>query len=207
MPKRLPGISIMEAKVKRIALSTIALAASLAAGAGQAQDWGGFYAGMSVTSGESGVDFPGLPSPYSGTDSAALGVFAGYNHVLASNLVIGGELSYTDIDTAQFPPVSPYYGDTLLQLRGRVGYAAGNAMPYLALGIAKTDVGIVGGPSTSENGYSIGLGTEFMVGTNMSLRAEYTRAKFSDVGENVFFPPNFADLEYETFTIGAAWHF
>lgn len=182
-------------------------AASVLAGGAQAQDWSGFYFGMSMVSGESAVDFTGLPSPYTGDDSAALGVFAGYNHVTGSNLVLGGELSYTDIDTAQFPPVSPYYGEGLLQARARVGYAAGNVMPYLALGLAQTTAGIVGGPSTSESGLSLGLGAEMMVGSNMSLRAEYTRAKFDAIGELVYFPPDFADLEYEAVSIGAAWHF
>lgn len=205
MPERDPGMQTMEAIVKLLAMTVLAV--GLAAGASQAQDWNGFYAGLSVTNGDSGVDFTGLPSPYSGSDSAAPGIFAGYNHVLSSNLVVGGELSYSSIDTAEFPPISPFYGKSLLQLRGRLGYAAGNAMPYLALGLARTDAGIVGGPTTSESGYSIGLGTEFLIGTNMSLRAEYTRAKFSGIGENVFFPPDFADLEYDTFTVGAAWHF
>lgn len=177
------------------------------AGGAQAQDWSGFYLGMAVGSGESAVDFAGLPTPYSGDDSAALGVYAGYNHVTGSNLVLGGELSYTDIDTAQFPPVSPYYGKGLMQARARVGYAAGNVMPYLALGLARTTAGIVGGPSTSESGRSLGLGAEMMVGSNMSLRAEYTRAKFDAIGEAVFFPPDFADLDYEMVSIGAAWHF
>jgi outer membrane immunogenic protein len=202
-----PGQSTLEANVKLFSISALALAAGLAAAGAQAQDWGGFYAGLSVTNGDSGLDFPGLPSPYSESDSAALGMFVGYNHVLTSNLVLGAELSKSDFNTEKFPPISPFYGDGLLQLRGRVGYAAGNVMPYLALGLARTDVGIVGGPSTSEKGYSIGIGTEFMVGSSMSLRAEYNRATFKDVGENVFFPPDFADMEYETFTFGAAWHF
>lgn len=193
--------------MKRIGVSSMVLAAGLAAGTAQAQDWAGFYAGMSVTSGDSELDFTGLPSPYTGDDGAAIGIFAGYNYVLPSNMVLGGELSYTDLDTAEFPPVSPYYGEGLLQARGRIGYAAGTVMPYFALGLAKADVGIVGGPSTSETGYSLGLGAEMLVGSNMSFRAEYTRVQFDAVGENVFFPPDFADFTYETLTIGAAWHF
>lgn len=193
--------------MKKSAVAGIVFSVSFLATAAGAQDWAGFYAGMTVSSADSEVDFPGAPSPYTGSDSAAIGIFAGYNYVTASSLVIGGELSYSDIDTAQFPPVSPYYGEGLLQARARVGYDAGNAMPYLALGLAKTDAGIVGGPSTSETGYSLGLGAEFLVGSNMSVRAEYNRAVFKDVGESVFFPPDFADLEYETLTLGAAWHF
>lgn len=193
--------------MKDLTVAGIVLAAGLAATAAGAQDWGGFYAGLAVTTAESGIDLTGVPAPYTGDDSAAIGVFAGYNHVLSSNLVVGGELSYTDVDTSQFPPITPWYGEGLLQARARLGYAAGNAMPYVALGIAKTDAGVFGGPTTSETGYSLGLGTEFLVGTNMSVRAEYNRAYFSDIGENVFFPPDFADLEYEWVTIGAAWHF
>lgn len=191
--------------MKSAALAGIILAACGLTNAASAQDWEGFYAGVAAVTGESSVDFQGLPAPFTSQDTASLGFYAGYDHRLASNLVLGGELSYTDIDTSEFPPTSIYYGQGLLQARARIGLASGKAMPYVTFGFAKTHVGILSGPSTPETGKSLGVGVEFMVGTNMSVRAEFDQATFKDV-ESTFVPPG-TDLDYQTISIGTAWRF
>lgn len=175
----------------------------LAASAASAQDWDGFYAGVNATTGGAATRFLNTPAPFRSEDPGSLGFFAGYNYQTATNLVLGGELSYTDIDTSEL--ISPFYGQGLLQARARVGLATGNSMPYVALGLAKTNFGISGGPASSENGYSVGVGMEFMVGTNMSIRAEFTKATFKGIG-NGFMEPS-PDLGLETVSIGAAFHF
>lgn len=191
-------------KIKRTLL-VAALGGAVAHGV-SAQDWGGFYAGLSTTSSSMDMNIVGAPAAYSADDGAALGIFAGYNYVLSNNMVVGGELSYADVSASDYP-ANPYTVDSLAQLRGRLGYANGNVMPYLAIGYASTDFQVPGGPSTNEEGWSFGIGAEMMVGTNMSLRAEYSRATFDSVGENVYFAPDQVDIDLDTLSIGLAMHF
>jgi opacity protein-like surface antigen len=83
----------------------------------------------------------------------------------------------------------------------------GTVMPYAAVGAARTEAGLLGGPSTNETGWSLGLGAEFMVADQMSLRTEFSTVRFSNVGENVWLPPGAGDYSYDQFTIGLGWHF
>ena len=95
----------------------------------------------------------------------------------------------------------------MLQVRARVGYAMDNIMPYIALGMAKTDLNLAGVIVTDESGITFAVGLDYMMNDKMSLRFEYNEARFNSVGEPTIFPPDVADLKIKTLTIGAAFHF
>lgn len=104
-------------------------------------------------------------------------------------------------------PVTPWGYKGMIQARARVGYAMGNLMPYMALGLAKTEFNLVNTVFTNETGMTFAVGADYMVNDKMSLRFEYNEARFNDVGEPTIFPPDVADLKVKTLMIGAAFHF
>jgi outer membrane immunogenic protein len=178
------------------------MAATLS-GTAQAQDWTGFYAGLSATTHGSEITPSGAPFGLPG-DSVSPGIFAGYNHAVGSNWIIGGELSYDAADTS-FLPSLPIEVSNTAELRGRVGYAMGNVMPYVALGVVSSDMGVLGGNYGSQSGYSMGLGLEYMVSDAMSLRTEFKQTRYSDVLEADLGPG--WSIEDRAIAIGAAFHF
>jgi outer membrane immunogenic protein len=190
--------------MKHIILSAAALTAALAGGAASAQDWQGFYVGLSASTGDASVTPPGSSFTFA-TGGTFAGIHAGYNHALGSNFIVGGEISYGDLSIANAVGFGIQY-DSLLQARARLGYAMGDFMPYVALGMAETDIGPLGAPfSFSENGIGYGLGVEWMAATNVSVRAEYTAVKFDDFNPG-FLPPG-TEVQYDLLTIGASLHF
>ena len=191
----------MKAKVLMIAAAFAAVGGMVSA-----QDWGGGYVGLSANSGDGNLDLLGSPFAYKIDGGTELGIYAGYNHVLASNLVVGGELSYSSAEGNSMP-VTPWGYDGMLQARARVGYAMDNIMPYVALGMAKTDFNVASTIFSDETGITFAVGMDYMMNDKMSLRFEYNEARFNSVGEPTIFPPDVADLKVKTLTIGAAFHF
>jgi outer membrane immunogenic protein len=185
-------------------VSIAAFAAAIAGGPAVAQDFTGFYAGLSAASHGSDLSQPGAPFDYSGS-TVSPGIFAGYNWLVAPNTIVGAELSY-DVYDQNFLPNFPLETDGMLQARARLGYTMGNAMPYAALGAAWSDMNLIGSPSQNETGWSFGLGLEYLVSTNVSVRAEYTYTRFDDVLEPAFLPPGF-DVTDHALSIGVAMHF
>jgi outer membrane immunogenic protein len=193
--------------MKHSFLPGVVLIAGLAAGTASAQDWTGFYAGVSLNSANGNFDIVSFPFPLGGSDGASLGIYAGYNYQMPSNVVFGGELSFTDM-TIPAGVGLPLSSEDLTQFRGRLGYAMDNVMPYFALGYATTEVF---GPSTpagnSTSATSFGLGAEFAFGSNAVLRAEYTKADFGDISSTLAAPPGTIDLDIEMITVGLGWKF
>lgn len=189
-------------------MKALVIAAALAglAGGANAQDWGGGYVGLSASTGDGAVELLGSPFDYNLNGGASLGIYAGYNHVMSSNLVIGGELSYSAQEGSDMP-IAPWGYKGMLQARARVGYAMGNLMPYLALGLARTEFNLVNTVFTNETGMTFAVGADYMVNDKMSLRFEYNEARFNDVGEPTILPAGVGELKVKTLTIGAAFHF
>lgn len=120
-------------------------------------DWSGGYAGVAAV----GYDFDGTVGGVAFDDDAAGGgAFLGTNFQ-NGNIVYGGELGLGtggDVDYA-------------VDLRGRVGYAAGRALPYLTVGYAFVE---------ADNGDDIegptyGLGVDYLVTDRVFVGAEYRR--------------------------------
>lgn len=167
-----------------------------------AQDWAGGYAGVQVGV-ETGTTQP-AGGPEFSSDDTAPAVVLGYNWQMANNLVLGSELVLASGSVTSVAGV-PFEANAVSQLRGRVGYDMGKAMPYLALGAGMTDFGLLGAPQSSETGLSVGLGLEFMVADKLSARMEYTRTDFGGVWDD--FAPGIYSYETETLSLGVMYHF
>ena len=158
-------------------------------------------------------------------DGGLAGIQAGYNSQFGNNLVLGveGDVSFGSVnDKWNDPdPNSGYYTEDKLTalgtLRARLGYAAGNFMPYvtggLAIGRTKhalgCDIGLVTNPlpgacsagnpnrvefetskSDTSVGYTVGVGGEYAFTNNWTFKAEYL---YTDLGKNsvTLVDPNF----------------
>ena len=116
-------------------------------------DWSGFYAGGSFGTAE-GTAFASL-------EGSGYGLHAGYLADLGT-VVVGGEADYsvlTDSDDS---------GEaTVLRLKGRVGYDAGQFQPYLVAGILSGDA-----EGTGLSGSFYGIGADFRATDNLIVGVE-----------------------------------
>jgi len=137
--------------------------------------WTGFYLGANIAYTNLEFSAGGL----SANDSApAYGLHAGYNYVMPSNLVIGGELSY---GTANYT-IDGGSGDLdTTRLKGKLGYDLERALVYGILGYARLD----DGNSVSESGITYGIGVNFMPSDSTIVSIELLRDSFDISGVNV----------------------
>jgi outer membrane immunogenic protein len=159
-------------------------------------DWSGFYAGVGVgyamteATGTSDLDpsieFNMSPKGFFG------GVDAGFNAELLMGLMLGveGDVSLADITETIDDVTSP--GDTITSttdwtgtLRGRVGLAVGDFMPYLTAGVAVAHGVITGTDGDLEDdallvGGIVGAGVEVAVMDNVTLKGEALYSVFGD---------------------------
>lgn len=152
-------------------------------------DWTGGYVGAALSFHDGKVSAGGSSVS---EDDSGLGLFAGYNYDMGQ-YVVGAELSY---DRASKDGVDV----DLARLKGRLGYDAGQWMPYATLGMAHVK-GDTGSLSISDNGVSFGLGVDFAVSRNFVMGAELTRSSFSNVEGSG------ADLDIDTIQIRGSWKF
>lgn len=155
--------------------------------------WGGGYIGAQVGYGTASTNFElGDPANLwivvgdASDRSFVWGAFAGYN-VQWENAVLGIELGYNHTSlSATF--VDPFGADSFAlhdvgHLRGRMGWANGFYMPYVALGFAfaRGDVDRTRVPPATRYvrddawfyGWTAGLGLDFALTANLFVRAEY----------------------------------
>lgn len=152
-------------------------------------DWTGFYAGLAYGRHDAELS---LGAASVSADDTALGAFAGYNYDFGQ-YVVGGELSF---DRASEEGVDV----DLWRLKGRVGYDAGNWMPYATLGLARAEASDATG-SIKESGMTYGIGVDFAVTPNFILGAELGRSTFSDVQGTSL------DLDIDSLQIRASYKF
>jgi len=185
--------------MKRILLSTVAVLA-LGATVANAADiqrrvvtkapatyvepvfsWTGPYIGINGGgawgTGTNNGAFPGSRDISGGMIGATLG----YNWQVGQ-LVLGVE---GDIDWARIRGSGPCgvgfscttEGNWMGTIRGRLGYAAGRIMPYVTGGVAvvglRNTIAGVGSASSTEAGWTAGLGVEAALWSNWSAKLEY----------------------------------
>lgn len=159
------------------------------------------------------------------------GAYAGYNHQIGS-LVIGAEadVNFSGINRDAAPEeyegggsgFSHYgVGDVKWTgaVRGRLGYAAGRFLPYVAAGIAfaKYDVALWHdgsdephfSKSSSMAGWTLGGGIEYAATDNLIVRADY---RYSDYGRETWDDENWddglnVDLKTHDLRLGLAYKF
>lgn len=167
-------------------------------------NWDGGFVGVFGGGALADLEFPVFAGPESLLFSVSpegwqLGVDAGFNFSLGRGLVLGvvGDLAWADITDGigGFGPMGSFSStvDWLGSLRARVGYDAGNYMPYLTAGLAAAHntIAISGGLEGPEApietlsndqvhiGWTIGAGVEFAVADNLSIDASY---RYNDYG-------------------------
>jgi high affinity Mn2+ porin len=164
-------------------------------------DWTGFYVGghfgygdASFGPGTNPLPLQGAFFPHSPTGLIA-GYQMGYNREFANRLVLGLEADASFTSPIDAPALTPAPFNTALDyvgtLRGRVGYAFGRWMPYVAGGFAwgHTHVNINNDPANTsdivssvghyQTGWTAGIGLEFAVSGNWSARLEYDHVDLS----------------------------
>jgi outer membrane immunogenic protein len=154
-------------------------------------DWSGFYAGINGGYGSS--DATSVVGPINPAGPIA-GVQAGYNQTVGKFVVgVEGDLQWSGVKGSHVGPTITssasldYFGT--LRLRG--GLPVDRFLPYITAGVS---AGQVSGTSTFGGGFTTtrpglgltaGVGAEYAVTDNLSLKAEYL---YVDYGDITFFP-------------------
>lgn len=158
-------------------------------------DWSGFYLGAQIGTG--GVDYTstaGGPVLMS-DDFNTYGLHAGYMHDLG-RAVIGGELDY---DMANLD--SDDRDVSLFRLKARVGYNAGNFLPYFTAGLARLKGDKDDAPRLSDTGSFYGIGAAYKISERFTVGGEYLKHDFDDFDDSGF------DLDVDSFTLRASYNF
>lgn len=165
--------------------------------------WTGGYVGLQAGYGWGDGDLSAELNPDASApgdlDGWLGGVYAGYNHHLANNVVIGidADIAWSGMDGfgegINIAPVSPDSGvdyklDWTGAVRAKLGYAADRFMPYIAGGVAfagaKATPVVLGVPvlefSDTLVGWTVGAGVEYAFTDKLIGRAEY---RYTDYGE------------------------
>ncbi|OQM74674.1 outer membrane protein [Manganibacter manganicus] len=221
-------------------LGTVAAALALSAGPAAAQDavydWSGAYVGAQIGYGwgksTTNADIVPPWKTYIDLDDSGVlgGLYAGYNYQMSNKVVLGieADINATNVKDASddwtlsiggtsgtlsnFIPTS-FKMSWNGAVRGRIGYAVGRFLPYIAGGvsfggykISLEDKGVSTHRSTLV-GWNIGAGLGYAVTDNVTLRAEY---RFTDLGSDKFsafaFPAKF-DLKTHDLRLGIAYKF
>lgn len=215
-------------------LFTISGGAALAADATSVQpvggfDWTGGYAGVQAGhlwgSGRTTAETGWNSEP--DVDGWLGGVYFGYNHQLANQVVIGVEADLTVSKAQGFgqaydpwgvPLPPPVIGDVYElnwsgAARVKAGYAMDRLLPYVAGGIAFADVnvhaiddGLPISPIMSDTmvGWTLGAGVEYAFTDNLIGRVEY---RYTDFGDFDLTPIATAELKTHDVRIGVAYKF
>jgi outer membrane immunogenic protein len=168
--------------------------------------WEGFYMGVEGGGGWGHAEQsdPTFNSGRFNVSGGLVGGTVGYNWQF-NNVVLGleGDGSWADINgsTGGFGACGGGGGtcsaklDALGTVRGRLGYAIGNVLPYVTGGLAVADLHgaengstAFGSGSSTVTGWTAGGGLEWMVVPHWSIKAEYL---YTDLGNHSIFTDTF----------------
>ncbi len=157
-------------------------------------DWTGFYAGGQLGYGRVSSD---TITDSDDPTGALYGVHAGYNYDFGS-LVLGGELDYdaTNI-SADAPPLDI---DSVARAKVKLGYDAGQFMPYFTAGVARLETSVTLDGST--DGSFAGLGLSYLMSDQFILGGEVLQHQFEDVADSAG-----VDADATTLTLRASFKF
>ena len=154
-----------------------------------AVSWQGLYAGGQVAfaQGELASYSNGTYSNDLFTEGTLYGVFAGYNFQ-SGKIVYGGEVGYMFGETAEPNSIHTLTTEDTLDLKARVGYAAGNFLLY-GFGGWST-VKMIESPTATPmqvSGLNYGVGVDMQVNNRFIVGVDYTIRDLSgDFDQNVF---------------------
>ena len=160
-------------------------------------NWGGFYIGVVGGAGWADSSHTGSFGTNSGKfnqNGGTVGGTLGYNWQ-TGNIVFGleGDLSWADITGSSGACITSCFTTirSIDTVRGRVGMAFDNWLPYITGGaaIANIDAGQtgLGNGNDTRLGATVGAGIEWMFAQNWSAKAEYL---YVDFGKRAIFNDN-----------------
>ena len=152
-------------------------------------DWTGFYAGAQLGYGQVDADAPIEPDD---ADGALYGVHAGYMYDLGS-VVLGAELDYDGTNIEFDTPDAEL--ESVARAKLRVGYDAGDWLPYVTLGGARATV-----DGDDTDGDFAGLGVAYRVSDSVLVGGEVLKHQFDDVETDT-------DVDATTASIRASFQF
>jgi len=157
---RVPSLSM-----KTLSAAAVAVLA-FSGGAAAAQE---FYVGTAYEAASGSIDESG--STVSDTDIKALQALAGARFQIGSLGFLGGEVE-TSIDNSYSDTASVYGGlDRVQRIRAVAGTKVGSATIFATIGQASYNLNLSPSGDTLD-GTTFGIGGEFSVGKNLSIRAE-----------------------------------
>lgn len=179
----------------------VTIAMLLCGSVASAQDWSGAYLGISAASGSGEVGVPAISATDTLDSGTLYGLFAGYN-LQRNNLVYGAELAFHsgEVNSAAFPSQGV---DRLMDLKGRLGYAAGPGLVYGVLGYSTNRAFVTSGTSDG-SGVSFGVGYDYQMNDAFTIGGEYLSRKMQN-DETVAIRELEPDIS--TFTLRAAMKF
>lgn len=130
-------------------------------------DWTGFYAGAQLGYGDLTIS----AIPDNENDGAIYGVHGGYMYDFGT-IVAGAEFDYdlTDITIAELGTDV----DSIMRIKGRVGYDAGAFLPYATAGVVRASLD----NDTETDGDFYGLGAAYKFNDNILVGGEVLQHKF-----------------------------
>ena len=168
-----------------------------------------------TNTGPGGADFSGVELgpdvglAFGSTSGGAFGGHVGYN-LQWGQFLGGGEADIMGSNLSNDGPFS-LSEHFLMSARGKAGFAFGNFLAYGTLGVGWSTAQYnnwFGSQSTTLTGAAFGVGGEYALTRNVSLRAELLRYQFGDVSLMSY--PLFsqsANASTTMFRLGASLHF
>jgi outer membrane immunogenic protein len=189
--------------MKRIVIA--AASALMFSATAHAGDWTGFYAG--VHGGYSAGSLHDFVDPELKPEGGFGGFQLGYDHQFENGNVVGiaADVSFGDIEDSHSDFTDLGFGMTIDRdisseveafgsIRGRVGHAFGNILPYVTGGLAWTRMSadyraafswapafdVIVDDTKTHFGWTAGIGVEAMLSEHISAFVEYAYADFSE---------------------------
>jgi outer membrane immunogenic protein len=155
---------------------------------------------------------PDVGLGFGSSTGGVIGGHAGYN--MQWGQIVGGvegDLMWANLSNGSGGPFT-LQQDFLGSLRGKAGYAFGAFMAYGTLGIGwgSTDYsGWLGSRSSTLDGAVFGVGAEYSLTRNVSVRLEYLRYQLGDVnyGYGLPYVSQSVDASTNLLRLGASVHF
>ena len=168
---------------KNVSTCMVSVAALVAgSSAVSAQDWSGFYAGLSYgkTQGTSPIQPYVYDEGYQ-VDGSAVGGFAGFRWNASDRVVMGLELALQGgvkehESAGELGNADPYTLRNLTDVKLSVGMPVGKALIYGFGGVSSAALDTTNDDysgATGANGVNYGLGVDYMVSEKMTVGAEF----------------------------------
>ncbi|MEJ6402210.1 outer membrane protein [Yoonia sp. 2307UL14-13] len=181
-------------------LKSVALATTFLLPTAALADWTGGYSGLSFgpnLTNEFTLDNGTDSETFEAEDSNTIGFFGGFL-AQSNQIVYGGEIAFSTATDVEFViDGDSVSGDIdLFDLKGRVGFDAGEFLPYAVAGISRVD--------DDATGFNFGVGVDYAINPSFLVGAEYLarRTTFDDDIDGIE-----TDFDIDTFSIRGSFKF